>query len=123
DDLDDDDLDDDEVVPARRRASGKAVATTSGKGAGAAARSGRSQGRRAKGRPTPKRPSAVKEPTPTGPVQFVKESIEELRKVVYPTSSQLGTYFVVVLVFVLFVIGFTSGLDYGFGQLVLLVFG
>ncbi|HIT74988.1 MAG TPA: preprotein translocase subunit SecE [Candidatus Avipropionibacterium avicola] len=77
-----------------------------------------------KGRATPKRPSSkALEEERTGPVQFVKESVGELRKVVYPTSSQLGTYFVVVLIFVLFIIGFTSGIDLGFGKLILLVFG
>ena len=47
----------------------------------------------------------------------------ELRKVVRPTRSELLTYTSVVLVFVTAVMAFVSVLDYGFGHLVLLVFG
>lgn len=119
DDLDDDDLDDDDDEPAP-----KAVAKKSSSRTATSTTSDRSSGREKKTKATPKRPSsAAQEPESTGPIQFVKESVAELRKVVYPTSSQLGTYFVVVLVFVLFVIGFTSGIDLGLGKLVLMVFG
>ena len=57
------------------------------------------------------------------PTQFVGESIGELRKVVWPTGTQLQQYFVVVLVFVLFVMTFVSLLDLGFGWVILKVFG
>ena len=53
---------------------------------------------------------------------FVKQSVGELRKVVYPTGQQLGNYFLVVLVFVLFVIAFVSLLDLGIGKLVFAIF-
>lgn len=59
----------------------------------------------------------------TTPWQFVKESGAELRKVVWPTGSQLAQYFVVVLVFVLFIILFVMTLDFGFGWLLLKLFG
>ena len=59
----------------------------------------------------------------TTPAQFVRESIEELKKVVWPTLSQWQQYFVVVLVFVLFMIGIVSLLDLGFGALLLQLFG
>ncbi len=59
----------------------------------------------------------------TTPVQFVKESVGELRKVVWPTMSQLQQYFVVVLVFVLIVIGIVSALDLAFGWALLRIFG
>mgnify|MGYP001391751257 CR=1 FL=1 len=59
----------------------------------------------------------------TTPAQFVRESTEELKKVVWPTLSQWQQYFVVVLVFVLFMIGIVSLLDLGFGALLLQLFG
>lgn len=58
-----------------------------------------------------------------GPVQFVNECVDELRKVVWPTGEQLGQYFVVVLVFVLFIIALVSLLDLGFTSLLLKLLG
>jgi preprotein translocase subunit SecE len=75
----------------------------------------------AKGAPTPARNRPVKQHR-TGPVGFVKESVGELRKVVYPTGQQLLNYFVVVLVFVLFVIAYVSLLDLGMGWAIFRVF-
>jgi preprotein translocase subunit SecE len=76
---------------------------------------------RAKNAPTPSRdrPEKVHRTTPVG---FVKESVGELRKVVYPTGQQLLNYFVVVLVFVLFVIAYVSLLDLGMGWAIFRVF-
>jgi preprotein translocase subunit SecE len=54
---------------------------------------------------------------------FFRQVIAELRKVVRPTRTELLTYTSVVLVFVTAVMAFVSVLDYGFGHLVLLVFG
>jgi len=54
---------------------------------------------------------------------FYRQVIAELRKVVWPTRSQLITYTVVVLVFVAFIIAVISVLDLFFGYLVLKVFG
>ena len=54
---------------------------------------------------------------------FYRQVIAELRKVVWPTRSQLITYTAVVLVFVAFIIAVISVLDLGFGWLVLEVFG
>ncbi len=95
-------------------------------GAGAV---GRSVERRRDRRPAPKAkdaPTAARDrpakPTRTGPVTFVRESVGELRKVVYPTGQQLLNYFVVVLVFVLFVIAYVSLLDLGLGWAIFKVF-
>lgn len=66
---------------------------------------------------------AVDERPRTGPVTFVNQSIGELRKVVWPTGSQLQQYFVVVLVFVLFIIAFVGLLDLLFGWLLLKALG
>ena len=58
----------------------------------------------------------------TTPVKFVRQSVGELRKVVYPTGQQLIKYFVVVLVFVLFVIAYVSVLDLAFGAAIFKIF-
>jgi preprotein translocase subunit SecE len=74
-----------------------------------------------KGRATPSQRRTVKKER-TGPVGFVRESIGELRKVVYPTGQQVIQYFVVVLVFVLFVIAYVSLLDLGLGAAIFKIF-
>jgi len=79
-------------------------------------------GREAKGRPTPSQRRGPAKKERTGPVQFVRESIGELRKVVYPTGQQVLQYFVVVLVFVLFVIAYVSLLDLGLGTAIFKIF-
>jgi len=69
-----------------------------------------------KDRPTPTRAEATKvEPKRTTPLTFVRQSIGELKKVVWPSGEQTGQYFVVVLVFVLFLMLVVVGLDTFFG--------
>lgn len=75
-----------------------------------------------KGRATAKRDDGAPVHKRTGPVTFVKESVGELRKVVYPTGPQLLNYFVVVLIFVLFIIAVVSVLDLAFGWAILKIF-
>ena len=58
----------------------------------------------------------------TNPITFLKQVVAELRKVVWPTQQQLVTYFIVVMVFVLFMIALVSLLDLAFGQLVFEIF-
>jgi preprotein translocase subunit SecE len=53
---------------------------------------------------------------------FYRQVVAELRKVVYPTQEQLVTYFIVVMVFVVFMMTFVSLLDLGFGKLVFAIF-
>jgi preprotein translocase subunit SecE len=53
---------------------------------------------------------------------FYRQVVAELRKVVYPTQEQLITYFIVVMVFVVFMMALVSVLDLGFGKLVFAVF-
>ncbi len=57
------------------------------------------------------------------PARFVRESVSELRKVLWPTRSELTTYSIVVIVFVVVMVALVSGLDIGFAKLVLKVFG
>ncbi|WP_310961137.1 preprotein translocase subunit SecE [Nocardioides terrisoli] len=59
----------------------------------------------------------------TSPVKFYRQVVAELRKVVWPTQPQLVTYFTVVVVFCLFLIGLVSLYDLAFGKLVFAVFG
>jgi len=74
-----------------------------------------------KGTPTGKRDQAQKRERTT-PAKFVRQSVGELRKVVYPSGQQLIKYFVVVLVFVLFVIAYVSVLDLAFGAAIFKIF-
>lgn len=62
-------------------------------------------------------------PERTSPALFVRQSIAELRKVVWPTQQQLVTYWTVVLVFVLFMIAMVSLIDLGVGWAFFEVFG
>jgi preprotein translocase subunit SecE len=75
-----------------------------------------------KGRPTRSRRGEVAKKERTGPIKFIRESIGELRKVVYPTGQQVIQYFVVVLVFVLFIIAYVSLLDLALGAALFKIF-
>ena len=54
---------------------------------------------------------------------FYRQVVAELRKVIWPTRKELLTYTWVVIVFVAIIATIVGILDYGFGQLVLRVFG
>ncbi|MEV0532266.1 preprotein translocase subunit SecE [Kitasatospora sp. NPDC050463] len=54
---------------------------------------------------------------------FYRQIIAELRKVVWPSRNELVNYTTVVVVFVVVVMAFVAGLDYGFSKLSLWVFG
>lgn len=90
--------------------------------AGGEAGSGSGRGRSKKDKATPKQKRGGAEHKRTGPIAFVRQSIDELRKVVYPTGPQLANYFVVVLIFVLFIIAYVSLLDLGIGAAVFRIF-
>ena len=78
-----------------------------------------------KGHATPKqrRSKPGEEHRRATPAEFVRESVAELKKVVWPTGNQLQQYFVVVLVFVLIMIGIVFLLDLGFGTVMLKLLG
>jgi preprotein translocase subunit SecE len=59
----------------------------------------------------------------TSPALFIRQIIAELRKVVWPTRGELGTYTGVVIVFCVAVIGFVALIDYGVTHAVSAVFG
>ncbi|MCM6775017.1 preprotein translocase subunit SecE [Nocardia sp. CDC159] len=56
-------------------------------------------------------------------VKFLREVIAELRKVIWPNRKQMVTYTSVVLVFVVFMVAFISGLDLAFIKGVNWLFG
>ncbi|WP_433210955.1 preprotein translocase subunit SecE [Dactylosporangium sp. CS-047395] len=56
-------------------------------------------------------------------INFIREVVAELRKVIWPTRKELTTYTVVVVVFVIIMLAIVGGLDYGFAKLVLWSFG
>ncbi|MEV8511110.1 preprotein translocase subunit SecE [Dactylosporangium sp. NPDC051484] len=56
-------------------------------------------------------------------VNFIREVVAELRKVIWPTRKELSTYTVVVVVFVIVMLAIVGGLDFGFAKLVLWTFG
>ncbi|HEX4833391.1 MAG TPA: preprotein translocase subunit SecE [Trebonia sp.] len=47
----------------------------------------------------------------------------ELRKVIWPTRRELGTYTTVALVFVIIMVALVTSLDYGFTKLMFYIFG
>ncbi|WP_194793236.1 preprotein translocase subunit SecE [Raineyella fluvialis] len=59
----------------------------------------------------------------SGPVAFVGQSVDELKKVTWPTGQEMGGSFIAVLLFVAFIMVFVSLLDTGLGWVVLKVFG
>jgi preprotein translocase subunit SecE len=54
---------------------------------------------------------------------FLRQVVNELKKVVTPTRRELFSYTGVVLAFVIVMMALVYGLDYGFGWLVAWVFG
>ena len=67
-------------------------------------------------------------PRPTGgrggrPLRFIRESVSEMRKVLWPSRNELVTYSIVVVVFVVIMVAIVAGLDVGFAKLVLILFG
>ena len=55
--------------------------------------------------------------------EFVRETVTELRRVVWPTRKQVVTYTIVVLVFVTFMSLLVSAIDLVAGRGVLFIFG
>lgn len=68
------------------------------------------------GRPTPGQGKR------TSPALFYRQSVSELRKVVWPTRPQLVTYTIVVLVFVAIMMALIFALDQAFSALVFALF-
>ena len=56
-------------------------------------------------------------------VNFLKEVVGELRKVIWPNRKQMVNYTTVVLLFLAFMVAMIGFADLGLGKLVMLVFG
>ncbi|CAL9275614.1 preprotein translocase subunit SecE [Streptomyces rochei] len=54
---------------------------------------------------------------------FYRQIVAELRKVVWPSRSQLSTYTTVVIIFVVIMIGLVTLIDYGFSHAAKYIFG
>ncbi len=118
----DPDADDDTDESEKELVAVGAGSKTRSEGAEDRASTSAAKGRQKKTEATPKQSKGADKPRRTGPITFLKESVAELRKVVYPTGQQLLNYFLVVLVFVLFIIAVVSLLDLGFGALIFRIF-
>ncbi|QPZ39047.1 MULTISPECIES: preprotein translocase subunit SecE [Paramicrobacterium] len=70
-----------------------------------------------------KKDRAAKRGPFAGIILFLKQVINELKKVVTPTKKELWSYTGVVLVFVIFMMALVFGLDQLFSWLVILTFG
>lgn len=70
-----------------------------------------------------KRPTEAAKRGRTTPWAFAKQSVGELKKVIWPSGQEVSQYFVVVLVFVVFIMAIVAGLDFGFAKLLLKLFG
>jgi preprotein translocase subunit SecE len=53
---------------------------------------------------------------------FIKEIIDELKKVVYPTKKEVRTYSIVVVVFLAVITAFISLIDITGGKLIMFIF-
>ena len=78
------------------------------------------------GAPAARKRAAPPAPKPkderTTPVQFVREVRGELRKVAWPTRSEVVNYSIIVLVALIILTAFVAGLDYVFGDVILRLF-
>ena len=54
---------------------------------------------------------------------FIKQIIDEIRKVVTPNSKELFFWSLAVFIFVLLLMALVTGMDYGLGKLTLWIFG
>ena len=56
-------------------------------------------------------------------LNYLKQVIAELRKVIWPNRKQMIGYTTVVLVFLVFMVALIGGVDFGLAKLVMWVFG
>jgi preprotein translocase subunit SecE len=59
----------------------------------------------------------------TSPALFTRQVVAELRKVIWPTRNELGTYTAAALVFIVIMSAIVLSLDYGFTKLMFWFFG
>lgn len=128
-DDEDDDEDADEPVAARSGARGRGASLTKTKSKDKVdAKSNTKPGTKGRStRPGDKKSTKSKSggrPNIFGRfVNFVREVVAELRKVIWPTRKELLTYTAVVVLFVALMLTIVAGLDWVFAKGVLWVFG
>jgi len=80
----------------------------------------------ADGAPVARKRAAPPAPRPkeerTTPPQFLREVRGELRKVAWPTRSEVVNYSIIVLVALVALTAYVAALDYGFGDAILKLF-
>jgi preprotein translocase subunit SecE len=78
----------------------------------------------ARKRPAPQapRPTTKAKETRTGPVQFLREVRAELRKVAWPSRSEVRNYSIIVLITVVVLTTYIALLDVFFGEAVFKLF-
>ena len=59
----------------------------------------------------------------TTPALFFRQIVAKLRKVIWPTRRELGTYTTVAMVFIVVMIAIVTSLGYGYTKLVIALFG
>ena len=129
DDDDDEDEDDDEPVAARSRGRGGRASLTKEKpkdklDAKSDTRPGtRGRSTRPGDKKSTKSKSGDRRNIFARLINFVREVVAELRKVIWPTRKELLTYTAVVVVFVALMLTIVAGLDWVFAKGVLWVFG
>jgi preprotein translocase subunit SecE len=70
----------------------------------------------------PTQPSQKEREKRTKPTEFLREVRAELRKVAWPTRSEVTNYSIIVFVAVVILTAFIGFLDYGIGEFVLKLF-
>jgi preprotein translocase subunit SecE len=75
----------------------------------------------ARKRPAPQAPRPGKDER-TGPVQFLREVRGELRKVAWPSQSEIVNYSIIVLITVVVLTAYIATLDYVFGEAIFKLF-
>jgi preprotein translocase subunit SecE len=73
----------------------------------------------ARKRPAPSAPN--REPR-TSPAQFIREVRAELRKVAWPSRSEVINYSIIVLVTVVILTAYIASLDFAFGEAIFSLF-
>ena len=89
---------------------------------GALGADGQPQRAQAQQRKVPTAPRPEEKEGRTGPRQFLKEVRGELRKVAWPTRSEVINYSIIVLIAVLVMMAFIALVDYGVAEFVLTLF-
>ena len=117
-DLDDDDVDDDDTDDDEDEETGRSNGR-SRRGTLTKDKSKRPAGRKAtKVKSADRRPNIFMRF-----INFFREVVAELRKVIWPTRKELVTYSMVVVVFVALMLAIVGGLDWVYYKIVLWTFG